>query len=81
MGIDEAEFMRLNKAATDARSQRDRAQGQYDAAVQRLKEDFGCTTLKEAAKKATDLEKEAEEALADYDEAKALFMEAWGENI
>jgi len=79
--IDEAEFKRLKKKAEDARTARERAAGKLEAAMTRLKEEFGCETIAEAKTKAKQLDKEASQAEKDYETAKAEFEEEWEDEL
>jgi len=77
MAIDEKTFTALKRKVDNARSERDRAEGQLDAAMQRLEDEFGCKSLPAAKKKLATLEREATDAEAAYEEAVAAFKEEW----
>ena len=77
MAVDEQEFKKLRRRAQAAQQARDKAEGQLEAAMERLHDEFGCDTVKAAEAMAKDLKREAEAAEAAYDEAAASFEEAW----
>lgn len=81
MAIDEAKFKKLKRAAEEARQARDRAAGQLEAAMDRLKDEFGCDTVEEAQDLAKLLDAQAAEAEAAYDEAVEAFEEEWSEHL
>mgnify|MGYP001565121621 CR=1 FL=1 len=78
MAIDEQKFKQLKKQADDARAAQDRAAGQLEATMERLKNEFDCATIEEAEKLLVKLNKEAAEAGAEYDEAVVTFEKEWG---
>lgn len=81
MAIDEAEFNRLKKKANAARQARDKASGQLDVIMERLKEDFGCRNIEEAETLATKLDRDAAKAEKVYNVAVNKFEEEWNERI
>ena len=81
MAINEIQFKQFRKQAEDARGARDKAAGQLEADMGRLKDDFGCGTVKAATKLHTKLKQEAMEAEATYDEAVLEFEEQQGEHL
>jgi len=78
MAIDERKFKQLKQQADDARAARDRAAGQLEATMQRLKNEFDCSTIEEAEKLLVKLNKEAAKAEAEYDEAVVTFEASGG---
>lgn len=75
--IDEKRFKELRRFAEEAREERDRAAGQLEAAMQRLEEEFGCKTIKEAQRKLKALQKETDAAIAEYEKQANAFEEEW----
>jgi hypothetical protein len=81
MAVDEAKFRRLKEKAETARAARDKAAGQLEATMDRLKNEFQCQTVAAAKKKASELKREAAAAEKDYNKAVASFEEAWDEHL
>ena len=81
MAIDEKQYRELKRKADSARQARDRAKGQLEATMTRLKDEFGCDTVAKAEKLATRLKKDAAKAEAAYDQAVAEFEEAWDDHL
>ena len=79
--IDEAEYRALKKKAEDAKTERDKAQGQLDAAMATLRDEFGCDTIEEAQEKMKKLEAEATKTEAAYETAKSKFETDWNERL
>jgi hypothetical protein len=76
--VNEAEYKRLKKQAEQAKADHDRAQGQLDSALERMAEEFGCTTLAEAKTLQAKLDKAEAKAAAHYEKACAAFEAEWG---
>lgn len=53
----ERELIELKQEVEEAKDKALQLQGQRDALLQQLKEEWGCSTIKEATKKLKDLEK------------------------
>lgn len=81
MAIDIDEYKKLKANAEAAQSEADRAAGRLEQAISRLEEEFGCKTIKAAAKLLSDLEAELAQAEKVYNDAKREFEEQWGEHI
>ena len=79
--ISEKEYKRLKRMADEAKTESDRAQGQLDAAMATLKNEFGCSNMKQAEKVLEELNAEMEKAQEDYDKAKKKFEEEWSERL
>lgn len=79
--IDEAKYKQLKQRADSARQARDKAAGQLEGAMERLKADFDCDTVEEAEKKLAKLTKDATKAENAYNAAMTTFDEVWGEYI
>lgn len=79
--IDLKEYQRLVDQVTAAKSAADRAAGAYEQALARLKEEFGCTTLKAAEALLEKEEAAARKAEEAYNTELAAFMEAWGDTL
>lgn len=69
MALDERKFRRLKLAAEAARTERDKAVGELDAAKRQIKEKFDCSSIKEAEKLWTKFNKEAAKLETAYDTA------------
>jgi len=54
----ENELIALKQEIEEAKEQRSKLQGQVEALMGQLKDDYGCDTLKKAEKLLTDMEKE-----------------------
>ena len=84
-----ARIERLNPAlnayctsmADEARRARDKASGQLEGVLARLKDEFGCDTVKAAERKAAQLTREAAKAEQAYDKAATEFDAEWGEQL
>ena len=68
-------YTQLKEQVDAAQRRADKAQGEYDANMKRLKKEFSCSTLAEAKKKHKQLEKQEaglteklESAIEDYQE-------------
>lgn len=81
MPVSNKEYKLLRSQHEAARTERDRAQGQLDAAMKTLREEFDCEDINEAHDLLARLDREAEEAEADYEKAKAAFEKDWGERF
>lgn len=81
MPIDEEEFKRRKRRAEIARQTRDKASGQLEAAMDRLRVDFGCNTIKEAEKLAAKLTEDVTRAEATYNKAAIAFEEEWDDRL
>ncbi len=79
--IDEAAYNKLKRRVDTAKQTRDRATGQLDGVMDRLKKEFGCDTIDAAEKKANQLEREAVVAERAFDEAAAKFEKEWGDHL
>ena len=79
--IDEQEYKKLKRLAEEAQSDKDRATGQLEAAMQRLRDEFECDSLEEAEALQKRLDKEAAKTEKEYDAAREAFKVEWGEKI
>lgn len=79
--ITEAEYKRLKALADTAKSERDKALGQLDAAMTTLRDEFGCNTIEKAQKKLKELNEEADAGEEAYNAAKAKFEQDWDERL
>jgi predicted nucleic acid-binding Zn-ribbon protein len=77
--ISEQEFSTLRRRVANAKTDRDRAAGSLQAAMERLNSDFECRTIAEAEKKLEEMQREAEKAEQDFAEAVANFEQEWDE--
>lgn len=78
--MDEAAYKKLKARVDTARQTRDRAAGQLDGVMGRLKREFGCDTIGEAEALAKKLNREAKAAEEAFDAAAAKFEEEWNEH-
>ncbi len=74
-------YMRLRKDVEIAQQRKDRAQGALDQLMKNLEKDFKCTSLKQAQKKLTNLQKQEEEAKEEFVEAMEEFEEKWEDKL
>lgn len=79
MAIDIKEYQRLKRAAADAKSEYDRAQGTLTTLMESLEEDFGCKTVEEAEKKLAKLEEDLKSAEAKYETELNQYKDKFGE--
>ncbi len=79
MAIDVKEYQRLKKAAADAKSEYDRAQGTLATLMETLSEDFSCKTVEEAEEKLSDFEKELKAAEAKFESDFVKYKKQFGE--
>lgn len=75
------EFKRLQRIVEAKQKEADRAAGAYSQLTARLKEEFGCATLKAAATKLSRMEEEIERQSAAFDKAYSAFIKEHGETI
>ncbi len=71
------EYIRLKKVAEQAQQKADRTQGSYDTEQQRLRDDFGCSTIKVAVKKEKFLAEQERTAKAKFEKAVEVFEDKW----
>lgn len=79
--VTEAEYKRLKRIADRAAKDHAKAEGQLEAAMGRLKEEFGCTTLKGAAALQKKLDADADKATVAYTKAKDAFEAEYAEDL
>lgn len=79
--MNEADYTKLKRRVDTARQTRDRATGQLDGVMERLKKEFGCDTIEEAERAANKLEKEAVIAERAFTEAAAAFEKEYGDRL
>lgn len=79
MSVDINEVKRIKERADTLRAEAERAAGAADAALAKLKEEFGVATLAEAEAKLVAMDTEVEAAEAAYNEALAAFKAEWGD--
>ena len=71
------DYLKLKKEAEEAQQQADKAEGTLEGVMKRLKEEFGCKTLKEAEKKLKELEKIESKSKKDFNTAVEKLEEDW----
>ena len=79
--ISHADHLKVIAAAKAAKTAHDRAVGVYDAALTRLKTEYGVATPEAAAAKLTALEAEAASAETTYNELYQEFEAAYGDKL
>lgn len=77
MAIDLVRFDELKKKSAKAKSDADRAAGELDGQLKKLKADFGVDTIVEAEVLLEKLTKEEAEAEQKYNTELAAFEEKW----
>lgn len=75
--MNEAEYKKLKEAVEEARSESDKAQGALSELMRRLKEEFDCTSLKEARAQLEKLEAKKEEAETAFEKALKAYETKW----
>jgi len=75
------EFERLQRLVEAKQREADQAEGAYKQLMGRLKDEFGCTTLKEAKAKLSKMEQQVQDQSAAFDKAYAAFVAEHGEEI
>lgn len=71
------EYQRIKAAAEKARRAADRARGERDGIVKKIREEYGCNTPAAAKATAVKLGAAADAALAAYEAALAKFKTDW----
>lgn len=79
--MDETTYKKLKTRVENARATKDRATGQLDAVLERLKKEHGCDTIEAAEKLASKLEKEATAAEEAFDTAATAFEKEYREHL
>lgn len=74
-------YNRLKKKADDAKREADRAEGTLKALKDELKEEFGCSTLKEAKALLAELETEQEKAETRFNKELDAFEKEYGDKL
>jgi len=74
-------YEELKRMVDDQKRVADRAAGALDRVMIQLKEDFGCSTLKQAVEKEKKLKKEAEKVEAEFKTALEKFELEWGDRL
>lgn len=77
--VDEAQYLRLRKRVEAARAARDRATGQLDGLMDRLRKDFDCDTVEEARRLSKKIERDTKRAADLFHKTMDTFREEWGE--
>jgi predicted nucleic acid-binding Zn-ribbon protein len=75
--MNEREYKRLKCKAEEAQKDRNRAEGQLEALLGQLEEQFGCSTIDEAEAVLEELKKRAAHAEESYEKAVADFKAEW----
>ena len=79
MAVDIKNYERLKKAAADAKSEYDRAQGTLTTLMESLEEDYGCKTVEEAEEKLVELQDSLEKAELRYETELKQYKAKFGE--
>ncbi len=75
--ITEAEYNQLRTKVENAKSEAERAKGSLEASMRRLKEEFGCDTLKEAEQKLLRIQNEMEDLQEGFNSAFTRYQAKW----
>lgn len=78
--ISEKQYREIQEEATEARSAYEQAKGALAQLESQLKKDFDCSTIEEAKKKLTRLEKEEKEATEIFNRKWKKYQKTWGSN-
>lgn len=62
------EYQRLQRNVEEKKREADKAEGAFEAALKRLKDEFDCATAEDAKKLLAKLTREAEEAEREFEE-------------
>lgn len=79
--MDDATYAKLKARADKARQLRDQAAGKLAGVMERLKRDFGCTTIEAARTKSEQLARKADEAEAEFSRIADRFKESYNEKL
>jgi multidrug resistance efflux pump len=71
-------YQKMKQRAADLRREADRAEGALEQVMKKLKDDFGCKTLKEAEQLQEKLTVEVEEADEKFGALLKDFEDKWG---
>jgi hypothetical protein len=74
-------YLALKKEAEECQRAADKAQGEYEANLKRLKDEFGCPSLAQAKRKLLKLKKEEEELTEELKKGIAEYKEKWNDSI
>ncbi len=77
--LTESQFRRLKQDVEDAKSESERSRGAYEQLLRQLKEEFDCTSVKDAKVLLTKLEAKAEKAEKEFQTALAEYERKWKE--
>ena len=81
MPIDLDKFQRLRKAAEQAKSEADKAQGVYEDGMKRIRSELSVETLEEADAKLRQMAEEEKAAEDKYNAAMKDFEEKWATKV
>jgi len=73
-------YMELKKRVEQAQQEANKAEGALEQVMKQLKKEFGCTTLEQAEKKLSILEKQEQKAKIEFENAIEEFEEKWNDN-
>jgi len=75
------EYKRLKKKVEDLQRESNRAEGKLKGLMDRLEEEQGCTSLKEADEKVTKIQDRLQKLEDKFDKALETFKEKWGDKL
>ena len=75
------EYKRLKKKVEDLQRESNRAEGKLKGLMDRLEEEQGCTSLKEADVKVTKIQEKLEKLEKSFDTALEKFKDKWGDKL
>lgn len=74
-------FAELKEKAEAAQQAADKAAGALGEVKERMKKDFGCSTIKEAKAKLVVMQQKQEAVMAKFEDAMKQFEKDWGERV
>ena len=78
--ISEQQFRQLKQDHENAKAEADQAKGALAQLTEQLKEEFGCTNLKQAEAKLEELKEKQEQADKEFQRALKAYEVKWGEH-
>lgn len=73
-------YLSLKKEAEECQRAADKAQGEYEANLKRLKDEFGCASLAQAKRKLIKLKKEESQLTEQLEQGIKEYKEKWNDN-
>ena len=79
MSIDLTQFNRIQKLVAEKQREADKAQGSFDATMQRIKDEYKCSTIEEAKAKLLELEERQNKLETEYNKELESFLSTHGD--